>query len=144
MVSVAASMATAVFNSEGINHFRAKPHAYFDARAFNVPRDEVVNCFIWRQKDATRNSVQMYGQSKFSHKELQGKSCDEIQEMLFYNHKINWNNEPTDQKRGTAVYKVQIETPMGFDRTQTLIDQEIPIFTQDRDFIQKWVDIEEE
>ena len=56
--------------------------AMFDARCFNIPREEVVNCIYWRQLDATRNSIQMVGQANFSHKELQGKTCNIIQDML--------------------------------------------------------------
>ena len=42
----------------------------FDARCFNIPKEEVANYFYWRQLDATRNSIQMVGQANFSHKEL--------------------------------------------------------------------------
>jgi tRNA(His) guanylyltransferase len=135
--------------------------AFFDARCFNIPKDEVVNYFIFRQQDCTRNSIQMVGQANFSHKQLHKKSCDEIQEMLFSQKGINWNDIPTYQKRGTVVYKRNVVTEMkqksinllgnlmvsvGYDgliRTEYFIDKDIPIFTQQRDFIQKWVDVEE-
>lgn len=57
--------------------------AMFDARCFNIPKEEVTNLIYWRQLDAIRNSIQMVGQAYFSHKELQGKSCNDIQDMLF-------------------------------------------------------------
>ena len=79
--------------------------AMFDARCFNIPREEVVNCIYWRQLDATRNSIQMVGQSNFSHKELQGKTCNMIQDMLMIEKGVNWNNLPAFLKRGTAVIK---------------------------------------
>lgn len=41
--------------------------AMFDARCFNVPREEVTNLIYWRQLDASRNSIQMVGQAYFSH-----------------------------------------------------------------------------
>ena len=56
--------------------------AMFDARCFNIPKEEVTNLIYWRQLDATRNSIQMVGQANFSHKELQNKSCNDIQDML--------------------------------------------------------------
>jgi len=99
----------------------------FDSRAFAVPNDdEVLNNLIWRQADATRNSIQMVGQAKFSHKQLQGKSCDDIQEMLFQEKGINWNDTPTRYKRGFCVYKKD---------GKWQVDEEIPVFTQDRGFI---------
>lgn len=76
--------------------------AMFDARCFNIPKEEVVNCIYWRQIDAARNSVQMVGQANFSHNELQGKSCNVIQEMLHEQKGINWNDYPTAQKRGVC------------------------------------------
>lgn len=80
--------------------------AMFDARCFNIPKEEVCNCIYWRQLDATRNSIQMVGQANFSHNELQGKSCNEIQDMLHEQRGINWNDFPTRWKRGVACHKV--------------------------------------
>ena len=60
----------------------AQEGAMFDSRVFNIPREEVTNYFYWRQLDASRNSIQMVGQANFSHKELQYKSCNDIQDML--------------------------------------------------------------
>ena len=79
--------------------------AMFDARCFNIPKEEVTNLIYWRQLDATRNSIQMVGQANFSHKELQNKSCNDIQDMLHEQKGINWNDYPTVCKRGTAVIK---------------------------------------
>ena len=79
--------------------------AMFDARCFNIPKEEVTNLIYWRQLDATRNSIQMVGQANFSHKELQNKSCNMIQDMLHEQKGINWNDYPTVYKRGTACIK---------------------------------------
>ena len=79
--------------------------AMFDARCFNIPKEEVTNLVYWRQLDAIRNSIQMVGQANFSHKELQNKSCNMIQDMLNEQKGINWNDYPTVCKRGTAVIK---------------------------------------
>ena len=86
--------------------------ALFDSRCFNIPKEEVCNLIYWRQLDATRNSIQMMGQANFSHAELQGKSCNDIQDMLMEQKGINWNNTPTPWKRGTAWRK---ESGLDFD-----------------------------
>lgn len=83
----------------------AKKGAMFDARVFNIPKEEVTNCILWRQLDAARNSVQMVGQANFSQKELDKKTCSMIQDMLHEQKGINWNDYPTYLKRGTAVIR---------------------------------------
>ena len=77
----------------------------FDSRAFNIPKEDVSNYFLWRQKDWCRNSLQMYARSFFSHKQLINKNKDDIHEML---HKIgkNWTTDLDDQlKNGTFIYR---------------------------------------
>ena len=64
MISISASLASAVFSQL---HGR---NICFDSRVFSMPQDEVVNYFIWRQIDATRNAVQMAGREYYSHKQL--------------------------------------------------------------------------
>ena len=98
--------------------------AMFDARCFNIPKEEVTNLIYWRQLDATRNSIQMVGQANFSHKELQNKSCNDIQDMLHEQKGINWNDYPTVYKRGTACIKNRkiIEYLDEFKVTARLID----------------------
>lgn len=102
--------------------------AMFDARVFNIPKEEVTNLVYWRQLDAARNSVQMVGQANFSHNELQNKSCNMIQEMLMTEKEINWNDFPTHLKRGSCCVK----TPNGWH-----IDKEIPMF---RDEYRAYID----
>ena len=85
-----------------------KRGAYFDCRAFNIPKEEVTNNFYWRQLDASRNSIQMVGQACFSHKELQNKSCNDIQDMLMTQKGINWNDLPTYQKRRSCCVRNKI------------------------------------
>ena len=121
--------------------------ALFDSRCFNIPREEVTNYFYWRQLDATRNSIQMVGQANFSHKELQNKSCNDIQNMLLTQKDINWNNMPTYQKRGSACtrYEDRVEYPDGTYvwRNKWKIDKEIPIFKDDgREYIEKLINFD--
>lgn len=110
---------------------RVSKHAMFDSRCFNIPKEEVTNYFYWRQQDATRNSIQMVGQANFSHRELHGKTCNDIQEMLHEQKGINWNDFSVPEKRGTCC----IKTENGW-----IIDENIPIFKGDgRDYIEKLV-----
>lgn len=162
MASISASIATSAFNlsllQEGIEilgedkylklgfYTNKVGQALFDARCFSIPKEEVVNCLIWRQQDATRNSVQAVGQAHFSQKELNGKSCNEIQDMLFTEKNINWGDFPTDCKRGAACYKADEEATFisngektVFHRMGWQIDTEIPIFTSDRNYIERWL-----
>lgn len=75
----------------------------FDARAFNIPPGEVLNCVLWRIKDCNRNSINSLGQSQFSNKELQGKNTSEVQDMLMEKFGINWNNLSNFEKGGTLI-----------------------------------------
>jgi len=135
ITSVSASMATVGFNE---NRSRLSPMpltpALFDARVFNLPKVEVVNYFIWRQQDATRNSIQMLGQFYFSQKQMHGKNVSQVQDMLMAEHQVNWNDIDTRKKRGFCVYP--------FDG-RGFYDKEIPIFTQDRSFIEQFLESEE-
>ena len=107
--------------------------AMFDARVFNIPKEEVTNLVYWRQLDAARNSVQMVGQANFSHSELQNKSCNMIQEMLMTEREINWNDFPTHLKRGSCSIKKEVpctDRLVGY-KTEWIIDTEIPMFRGD-------------
>lgn len=76
-------------------------YATFDARVFTVPDPvEVANYYLWRQRDAVRNSISMAAQAVIPHKQLQGKSGGQMQEMLWSEHGINWNDYPDGVKRG--------------------------------------------
>lgn len=119
--------------------------AMFDARVFSIPKEEVCNYFLWRQNDCVRNSIQMVGQANFSHKELQNKSCNDIQDMLMTQKGINWNDFPTVQKRGSCCTKtgkhtvVDMKTGEQKERLVWEIDKNIPIFTQDRNYIERFI-----
>lgn len=127
----------------GIYQKALEKGAMFDARCFNIPKEEVTNYFHWRQLDATRNSIQMVGQANFSHKELQNKSCNDIQNMLLTQKDINWNNIPIYQKRGSACiqYIESVDYPDGTttERSKWKIDNEIPIFKDNRNYIEKYI-----
>lgn len=174
MCSIAASMATLAFNKALELHIGGylidtmekeldvendyvnaldKAHkngAMFDARVFNIPKEEVANCFIWRQQDATRNAIQMLGQTYFSHKELDKKNQNDIQDMLMLQKGINFNDMPVEFKRGICCIKEEyyLEPKPGFEdcevdttsvRTRWVLDYNIPIFTQARNYIERYV-----
>lgn len=124
--------------------------AMFDARCFNIPKEEVTNLIYWRQLDASRNSIQMVGQAHFSHKELEGKSCSNIQDMLMEQKGINWNDFRTYEKRGSCCIKrnVEVDLPPGQGtsyRSEWFVDLDIPIFKGDgRAYIDKLIVFDEE
>ena len=142
MASVSASMASAYFNVgwgfefEPASTFPSA--AVFDSRVFQLPKEEVANYFIWRQQDATRNSVQMLARKYFSHKETHKKNNSQLQDMLMLQHDINWNDQPTWTKRGACIIP---DTPSDLKPFSTpwFDDNEIPIFTADRNYIEKFV-----
>lgn len=181
--SIAASMATMAFNRafenyvdeyrfskwDGVSKYEDGTLGYiqtllnavdkcamFDARCFNIPKEEVTNLVYWRQLDASRNSIQMVGQANFSHKELQNKSCNDIQDMLMTQKGINWNDLPTYQKRGSCCVrnKIVIESDgvtataqlrdTSSSENEWIIDTDIPIFKgEGREYIDRLVFIGE-
>jgi tRNA(His) guanylyltransferase len=80
--------------------------AIFDARVFTISDPvEVANYFVWRQRDCVRNSIIMAAQTKFSHKRLHGVNTGQMQEMLWAEHGINWNDYDAGCKRGRVVVR---------------------------------------
>ena len=162
MCSIAASMATMAFNKyfkeevdiwfrSNIFAFPENDHneelmslwdryrtavdkgAMFDARCFNIPKEEACNLIYWRQLDAQRSSIQMVGQANFSHAELQDQSCAEIQDMLHEQRGINWNDYEIRWKRGIA-----------WTRT-TGLDYNMPVVKgENRSYVENEVYCEEE
>ena len=128
MTSVSASLATAKFNA-----LRPDKIALFDSRVFTIPeRTEVSNYFIWRQQHTVRNSISSVAQSMFSHKELENKSSNEMQEMCF-NLGINWNDFSPKLKRGRTIIKENYEKN-GATRSRW-VSVDSPIFTVEYDFL---------
>ena len=154
MCSIAASMATMTFNKfffEAVSDWYWKDPfvtnlklpsienqkeaydkaidkgAMFDCRVFNIPKEEVANLIYWRQLDAMRNSIQMVGRANFSHKELQGKSCENIKEMLTEKDIFYENDFPIYLQRGSACRKSE----NGWQ-----IDLNMPVIKKDRSYIE--------
>ena len=146
--SVAASMAAMFFNrhlkERALQESNDKDYyitllkkieigGYFDARAFNLPEHEVVNYFIWRQNDATRNSIQGLAQANFSQKQLQGLNNSQLQDKLHEEKGINWNDCKTAEKRGSAVVRI---LDMETSHIKWTIDTEMPIISQNKYYIE--------
>jgi len=123
IVSIAAGIASAWFTKIWY-HTDPLNIATFDARAFNVPKEEVCNYFIWRQRDWERNSIQMLARKHFTHKELQGKSCSDIHEML-HTKDVNWAKLEDKWKRGMFTRRTE----------QGWIQNPAPIFKERRYWI---------
>lgn len=145
--SVGASMFTAIFNDLSSDYIadnsRERGPAMFDCRVFTIADPvEVYNYFVWRQQDATRNSIQASAQFYYSHNECMNMNCSKLQDMLMAMG-MNWNDYPTRFKRGGMIYYdrtmtkgealnkrtsavVEYERPIGWS-----ILRDIPIFTSD-------------
>lgn len=162
IVSVSASMATFAFNrcfadefAEFANQLEVEDSqtfsrickcydtaiergALFDSRVFNLPKEEVNNCLVWRQQDAVRNSIQAVAQFNFSEKQLYGNNCNRLREMLLEKD-IIWEDFDTELKRGSCCIKQRKEVtdPYGqlVERSVWVLDKEIPIFSEDPTYV---------
>lgn len=145
LCSIGAAMATAEFSrmmvdTDRVDHARPGAFPQFDCRVWNLPPSEVVNYFIWRQQDATRNSISSLAQSKFLAKELHCVNTGGMQDMLMAQHGVNWNDCPIPQKRGVCIRKsLDAEGHWTW-----LLDEAIPVFTQDRGYVEQWLSFPED
>jgi tRNA(His) 5'-end guanylyltransferase len=146
IVSVTASMASTAFMMKSLEiknaidkHGKVHETAYekfgnkpplFDSRIFVLPESEVVNALLWRQQDASRNSIQMLARALYSHSECNNKNSSQLQDMCVAKGR-NWNDEPTSFKRGFCIRK----EPDANGRMKWKTDFDIPVFSQDREYI---------
>jgi len=126
MASLAASAATVEFNyaatAFGTSLVESIPNfmATFDARVFTIPDPvEVANYFVWRQRDCVRNSISMAAQACFSHGRLHGLNGDQMQELLWSEKGINWNDYPDGAKRGRICTRVTAEEEVTYTDKRT-------------------------
>jgi len=131
ITSVSASEATAAFIKAIMIHqcssrrdeLLTMPLPKFDSRVWQIPKEEVSNYFLWRQQDATRNSLQMLGRAHFSHKQMHKKNTSDIHDML-HEIGINWNDLETWKRRGACIKGGEY-------------DGDIPIFSANRSYIEE-------
>lgn len=167
--SLVASTASVAFCNALNSSYKADDEDYisavFDCRAFVVPSNEVNNVFLWRQQDAFKNCVsavawyglkQKYG-NKSAQKILDGLSTNQRQETIFKELNININDYPTKYKRGVCIYKENYNIPLSetmsaelitklnknpndlATRSRFKVDEDIPLFNQDTNFINKYL-----
>lgn len=122
VVSTLSALATAFFNRNLNDYIPEKSDSIptFDCRVFNLPSlEEAVNCILWREKDATKNSVSMAASEYYSHKFLMNKNGSEKQELLFQKG-INWNDYPAFFKMGTYIQRKKVLRPFTTDELEKL------------------------
>lgn len=167
LCSISASMATMKFNKELENNFNKWRYvissfdnwatnispeveelcrtyrkaidkgAMFDARCFNIPKEEVTNLILWRELDAIRNSIEMVGHTYFTPSELHGKTCVDIKNMLMIKKNFDWEHLPSDCQRGACCVH---RNKSGILSREWTIDRDIPIFKgSDREYIDKLI-----
>lgn len=128
MVSQLSSLTTLYFHHCIKAFFANDPQLYvylnreptFDARVWNVPNLGVAaDVFRWRELDATRNSISMAAQSRFSHSQLMNKNCSQMQDML-HEVGINWNDYEAFFKRGVYVQRLKVLRPFTFEEIDKL------------------------
>lgn len=141
MTSVLSSLTTSIFIREGIVHwperFNANPVA-FDARVFQVPtKDEAANAFLWRELDATKNAVHMVARSRFSHKQLHGKSSAQMQEMLWQDAGVNFNDFEDRFKRGTFYTRRTVCRPLDAETLAKIPEQHRPTGPIERSVVER-------
>lgn len=125
---------------EKLNVYKSKINtAMFDSRVTVLPTvTELHNYFVWRQQDATRNSILALAYANFTTKETDNKNCSELQDMLVLERGINWNDLEVGYKRGFIICREAYEKENEYGkaiRHRWVEYPEIPIFTQDTNFI---------
>jgi tRNA(His) guanylyltransferase len=116
MVSIAASAATVAFNDA----YPSPSRSLFDARVFTIPDPvEVANYFLWRQRDCVRNSISMAAQAHFSHKSLHRLDSGQMQEKLWAEADVNWNDYPDGCKRGRVTVRKSGERDVTYTDKRT-------------------------
>jgi tRNA(His) guanylyltransferase len=154
--SVSASLATAGFNGSNfaIEYGGSIDPALFDSRVFTIPDPtEVYNYFVWRQKDAIRNSIQMLAQAYFSCKQLHKKGSGELLGMLM-EQGINWNDCPDGFKRGRFIERKNVTTALEYTHKKTgqlcreenvtrsiWCEAEMPVFHNEPDWLKRRIPV---
>lgn len=159
MVSISAGMAVVGFNQERLKGDLCRTWALFDSRAYNVPKDEVINYFIWRQKDCMRNFVQAVARNHFSQRQLNNQNVPAMKKML-EEKGVNLSDYPDAYARGVCFYRTQRDIPVDWDEIErekgiTLpdhikkekvalrsfyeFDEHVPYFTDEREYIGRFV-----
>ncbi len=136
IVSVASSIVTAKFNEQVLqSKMIASPTlALFDARAFILPKDEVVNYFIYRQHDGIRNSIQMHAQNLLGHRNIKGINNNALKDMIRDEFPDKaWEDIDPIFRNGICLKKGESE-----------VTTDVPLFKDDRQYIEDLIYIKGE
>jgi tRNA(His) guanylyltransferase len=95
--------------------------AVFDCRIYQTPtlHDACIQ-LLWRENDATKNSISMLAQSLFSHNQLQNLNGNEMQDKMMLEKNVNWNNLETKLKRGTYVKRIKTSSSFTVEELEKL------------------------
>jgi tRNA(His) guanylyltransferase len=123
IVSVSASVFTAGF----ARAFGGEKMATFDARVLLIPQaQEAEKYFLWRQLDASANSLNMLASAHYSHEELLGKTEREKHDLL-HAKGLNWAKEAAEFKRGRVIRRGE--------GGEWLVDKEPPVFSREAGYL---------
>lgn len=119
IVSLCAAKASVAFNRVMHGH-DIETEAVFDGRVFVVPPSEVVNYFLWRQKDAYRNCIHGYAYHgladkfgrKMAQKKLHGVSTSGRVDILSQELDVKEGDIPTEFQRGRCISRKTYEVPI--------------------------------
>lgn len=128
LTSVMAGQASVAFYKALLKHLPKKADStpVFDCRVWQVPRkQDACEVFLWREADASKNSLNMLAQSEYSHKELQGKKGRDMHDMLHIKG-VNWNDYPAFFKRGTYVQRKRVERELTLKERMAIPEQHRP------------------
>lgn len=133
MTSILAAMATAKFtrlcqDNEDLKDRCDRVLPMFDARVCQFPNQmECSNMMLWRELDSTKNSISMAARSYFSHKELYNKTGSDMQEMLFQKYNINFNDYPSEFKRGSWFQRKKVLITLSKEELEVIPEKYRPI-----------------
>lgn len=86
--------------------------ANFDCRIYQAPSlIDACAQLLWRENDATKNSISMLAQANFSHNELQNLNGHQMKTRLKEVKGIEWDNLESKYKKGTYVQRVRTSRP---------------------------------
>jgi tRNA(His) guanylyltransferase len=109
------------FNANKDRYVKNATLAEWDCRIYQTPsiRDAGLQ-LLWRERDCTRNSVYLTAFHEFSHNVLQNLNSSQLQEKLFQERGINWNDKPVDFKRGSYFKQKTVSKKLTLEELETL------------------------
>jgi len=144
ILSKLASKASVFFNSKRKEYdsLKTKSDAIFDCRIYQVPTlQDAVAQLIWRENDAVKNSIQSVAQSNFEHSSLENLNSNQMQEKLFSEKGINWNDFPSTLKRGSYVKKVEKTHKFTKEELEKLTPKHLAFENPDFEFTRSEIEV---